>query len=114
MENSVATKEKIAWARTLFAYALETPGGLKIQTLHAFCESLLRRFPLEANVPNHFEHADENISLMLREEALRLLLIEIYDHPKTQLSSALYLLLTIIEESYFKKLIIILINSSKS
>jgi ATP-dependent helicase/nuclease subunit A len=33
-------------ARALFARALETPGGLKIQTIHAFCEKLLRRFPL--------------------------------------------------------------------
>ncbi|HTM78735.1 MAG TPA: UvrD-helicase domain-containing protein, partial [Devosia sp.] len=37
-----------ARARTLFARALETPGGLKIVTIHAFCESVLHRFPLEA------------------------------------------------------------------
>jgi ATP-dependent helicase/nuclease subunit A len=42
-------------ARTLFAHALETPGGLKIQTIHAFCESVLKRFPLEAGVPLGFE-----------------------------------------------------------
>ena len=42
-------------ARQLFAHALDTPGGLKIQTIHAFCESLLHQFPLEANVPGHFE-----------------------------------------------------------
>lgn len=43
-----------AFARTLFARALETPGGLKIQTIHAFCESLLHRFPLEANIAGRF------------------------------------------------------------
>ena len=37
-------------ARKLFARALETPGGLKIQTIHAFCEAILHQFPLEANV----------------------------------------------------------------
>jgi len=42
-------------ARVLFAKALETPGGLKIQTIHAFCERLLRRFPLEAGVSPGFE-----------------------------------------------------------
>ena len=42
-------------ARALFARALETPGGLKIQTIHAFCEQLLRRFPLEAGVAPGFE-----------------------------------------------------------
>lgn len=41
-------------ARRLFAQALETPGGLKIQTIHAFCEKLLRRFPLEAGVSPGF------------------------------------------------------------
>lgn len=41
-------------ARTLFAHALETPGGLRIQTIHAFCESVLHRFPVEAGVPFDF------------------------------------------------------------
>jgi ATP-dependent helicase/nuclease subunit A len=42
-------------ARALFARALETPGGLKIQTLHGFCSELLRRFPLEAGVSPGFQ-----------------------------------------------------------
>ncbi|WP_337659863.1 double-strand break repair helicase AddA [Anderseniella sp. Alg231-50] len=37
-------------ARRLFTRALETPGGLKVQTIHAFCERLLQRFPIEAGV----------------------------------------------------------------
>ncbi|MEM7212390.1 MAG: double-strand break repair helicase AddA [Pseudomonadota bacterium] len=55
VENAVA----LARARRLFARALETPGGLKIQTIHAFCDSLLRRFPLEAGISPRFEVADE-------------------------------------------------------
>ncbi|MFT3728276.1 MAG: double-strand break repair helicase AddA [Terricaulis sp.] len=47
-------------ARALFAQALETPGGLRIQTIHAFCERLLARFPLEAGVPPGFDIADES------------------------------------------------------
>ncbi len=46
-------------ARRLFTRTLETPGGLKIQTIHAFCERLLHLFPFEANVPARFEVADE-------------------------------------------------------
>ncbi|MDX2275864.1 MAG: double-strand break repair helicase AddA [Hyphomonadaceae bacterium] len=53
------TREQLAKARALFARALETPGGLKIQTIHAFCERLLARFPLEAGVPPGFDIADE-------------------------------------------------------
>jgi ATP-dependent helicase/nuclease subunit A len=45
----------LARARRLFARALETPGGLKIQTIHAFCEKLLKRFPLEAGVSPGFQ-----------------------------------------------------------
>ena len=46
-------------ARALFAKALETPGGLKIQTIHAFCEKLLRRFPLEAGLSPAFQVLDD-------------------------------------------------------
>ncbi|NCU21473.1 double-strand break repair helicase AddA, partial [Candidatus Falkowbacteria bacterium] len=46
--------DRLAEARRLFAKAIETPGGLKIQTIHSFCAALLRRFPLEAGVSHDF------------------------------------------------------------
>ena len=66
----------ISDARALFARALETPGGLKIQTIHAFCEKLLKRFPLEAGVSPNFrvleDQAARQVSARAREEtALR-------------------------------------------
>jgi ATP-dependent helicase/nuclease subunit A len=51
--------EDIARARQLFARVLDAPGGAKIETIHAFCQSLLRRFPLEAGVPPEFVVVDE-------------------------------------------------------
>lgn len=51
-----------ARARTLFAEVLELPGGLQIQTIHAFCQALLGRFPVEAGLPPHFELMDERSS----------------------------------------------------
>ncbi|WP_082536904.1 MULTISPECIES: double-strand break repair helicase AddA [unclassified Aureimonas] len=63
----------IARARRLFAEALESPGGLKIQTIHAFCEAILHQFPLEANVPGHFAVLDDAESAVLLAEARRLL-----------------------------------------
>ena len=51
--------DRLSDARALFARALETPGGLKIQTIHAFCEKLLRRFPLEAGVSPGFRVMDD-------------------------------------------------------
>ena len=52
-------EEALSRARTLFARALESPGGLKIQTIHAFCEKLLRRFPIEARVSPGFTVMDD-------------------------------------------------------
>ena len=46
-------------ARCLFATVLDAPGGLKILTIHAFCQSLLGRFPLEAGIAPHFEVLDD-------------------------------------------------------
>ena len=54
LENRRFEAADLSKARSLFAQALETPGGLKIQTIHAFCEKLLRRFPLEAGVSPGF------------------------------------------------------------
>ena len=56
-------------ARALFASALETPGGLKIQTIHAFCEKLLRRFPLEAGVSPGFRVMDDSASAAVADAA---------------------------------------------
>ena len=54
-----AGAERLRMARRLFARAVETPGGLKIETLHALCERLLHMFPFEANVPARFVVLDE-------------------------------------------------------
>ena len=53
------TRERLTFARRLFARTVETPGGLKIQTIHAFCEKLLHLFPFEANIAARFEVIDD-------------------------------------------------------
>ena len=63
--------DKLRRARRLFAEALETPGGLKIQTIHAFCEAILHQFPLEANIAGHFEMLDQQMEQSLMAEARR-------------------------------------------
>ncbi len=52
-------KYQLDFARKLFARAVETPGGLKIQTLHAFCERVLHVAPFEANVAAGFSVVEE-------------------------------------------------------
>ncbi|WP_224824260.1 double-strand break repair helicase AddA [Cognatishimia sp. MH4019] len=62
--------EMLRKARVLFARAIETPGGLKIQTIHSFCAALLRRFPLEAGVSPQFKEMDDRAAKLLRDDIL--------------------------------------------
>jgi ATP-dependent helicase/nuclease subunit A len=68
---------ELIFARQLFARTIESPGGLKIQTLHAFAERLLRLLPFEANVPAHFNVLDESDSKRLLLEARDAALVEL-------------------------------------
>lgn len=52
-------ENQITQARRLFAILLDTPGGIKIQTIHSFCQEILKRFPLEAGVSPYFEVMDD-------------------------------------------------------
>jgi ATP-dependent helicase/nuclease subunit A len=56
-------------ARRLFARVLDTPGGMKIQTVHAFCQSVLQRFPLEAGVSPNFNVLDDRDAKVLLTDA---------------------------------------------
>ncbi len=60
----------LARARRLFALAIETPGGLRIQTIHSFCATLLRRFPLEAGVSPQFQELDDRTARLLRQDSV--------------------------------------------
>ncbi|HHZ08499.1 MAG TPA: double-strand break repair helicase AddA [Rhizobiales bacterium] len=71
IEGRAPDRSTLARARRLFAEALETPGGLKVQTIHAFCEAVLHQFPLEANIAGHFELLDGRMEAALFAEARR-------------------------------------------
>ncbi|MBV1706891.1 MAG: double-strand break repair helicase AddA [Hyphomicrobiales bacterium] len=60
-----APAQSLVQARRLFARAIETPGGLKLQTIHAFCERILHLFPFESNTPAGFRVMDDNESAVL-------------------------------------------------
>ncbi len=59
---------RLSLARQLFARAIETPGGLRIQTIHSFCATLLRRFPLEAGIAPAFTELEDRAARLLRAE----------------------------------------------
>ncbi|GJL91454.1 double-strand break repair helicase AddA [Hyphococcus sp.] len=75
--------DELAKARRLFARALETPGGLKIQTIHSFCESVLRRFPIEAGAPPGFSVIEDAQAFALKSAALDALAASARNDPAT-------------------------------
>lgn len=99
LEKKPINAQKLTYARQLFARALETPGGLKIQTIHAFCEALLHQFMLEANIAGHFELLDDIRRKKLLEEARRQLL----EHKDAH--AALKQLLKVISEHTLNQLL---------
>jgi ATP-dependent helicase/nuclease subunit A len=88
IDGSRPGPKRLAQARRLFARALETPGGLKIQTIHAFCEAILHQFPLEANIAGHFELMDDLMQVALVGEARRQLLQAARLDHNTELAAA--------------------------
>ncbi len=80
---------EIARARQLFALTLEVPGGAKIATIHAFCQSLLRRFPLEAGVPPEFAVSDERGAAEALVEAAEAVIIAAREGAEPGLAEAL-------------------------
>ena len=91
--------DELERARRLFARVLDAPGGLKIQTIHAFCESLLARFPLEAGLPPHFSVIDERTSTELLDEARNRVLVRARTDAK--LADSLHHLTSHVSEDRF-------------
>src|ERR1700704_1027798 len=76
-------------ARELFASALETPGGLKVQTIHALCTRLLQQFPFEANVPARFAVLDDRDQTEMMERASLAVILEAARAPDSAIGRSL-------------------------
>nr|WP_196504939.1 double-strand break repair helicase AddA [Aestuariivirga litoralis] len=98
-------KAVLSRARILFTEALETPGGLKIQTIHAFCERLLHLFPVEAGIAPGFRVMDQRDSDEMQENATREVLQLAESGTEPQLSAAFIHLADRLGEGQFAELI---------
>jgi len=83
-------------ARRLFALAIETPGGLKIQTIHSLCAALLRQFPIESHVAPQFVEIDEATTKELRRT--------VTEQIASEEPSLIQGLMTIIDETHLDQL----------
>jgi len=94
-----------ARARRLFALALETPGGLKVQTIHAFCTRLLHQFPFEANVAARFAVLDDAAEAQLLNETSLGVLLDAALAPNAPLGRALATAIAVAADRTFKEVV---------
>jgi len=92
-------------ARRLFARALEAKGGLKIHTIHGFCERLLQRFPLEAQVTPHFKVLEERAQADMRRQAFDATIARAAEQRDSTLGNALAKVITLTSEEYFRQVV---------
>ena len=83
---------ELSSARQLFAKALETPEGLKVQTIHAFCERILARFPIEAGILPGYDPLDERETKALQAAVRDDIYAEAMADPDGGLNQAVQLL----------------------
>jgi ATP-dependent helicase/nuclease subunit A len=92
-------------ARRLFAKALDTPGGLKVQTIHAFCTRLLHQFPFEAGVAARFEVLEERTQSELIDRLRMAVLLEAAAQPDSALGRALSTAITMAADQTFAEVV---------
>jgi ATP-dependent helicase/nuclease subunit A len=92
-------------ARELFACALETPGGLKVQTIHALCTRLLQQFPFEANVPARFAVLDDRDQNAMMERANLAVLLDASRDPDSATGRALRVAMASAADVTFKDVV---------
>jgi ATP-dependent helicase/nuclease subunit A len=103
--NVAVTPARRALARRLFARALETPGGLKVQTIHAFCTQLLHQFPFEANVAARFSVLDDAEHSQLLERLTLAVLLDGAAAPDSPLAKALGTAMTAAADQTFRDVV---------
>jgi len=91
-----------ARARRLFASALETPGGLKVQTIHGFCTRVLQQFPFEANVAARFRVLDDAEQRQMLEQIRRNVLLTAANNPESEAGRALAAIIPIVGDQTFQ------------
>ncbi len=105
LSGCAADAETLRLARRLFARTLEAKGGLKIHTIHGFCERLLQRFPLEAGVTPHFSVLDEREQKNMLRAAFDTTLARAADDSEGPLGKALATVMAFTSGDYVRQVV---------
>ncbi|MGQ0527966.1 MAG: double-strand break repair helicase AddA [Alphaproteobacteria bacterium] len=100
-----AQAEELTAARRLFAQIVDTPGGLKIMTIHSFCQSVLGRFPLEAGIAPNMTVLEEGEADRLLRAALEDALRDIQTDKAGPLAGALARIAGVLGEDRFEDML---------
>ena len=101
LEGEAPSRRRREQARRLFAQALDTPGGLKVQTIHAFCTRLLHQFPFEADVAARFTVLEERAENDLLARLRLSVLLDAAAAPESPLGRALSTAITVATDRTF-------------
>jgi ATP-dependent helicase/nuclease subunit A len=105
LQNREPTSKDLDKARQLFAEVADTPGGIKILTIHSFCQSVLSRFPLEAGIPPYFRPLEDIDAAALLEQARDNILKKAEENKNSELARALDRVARAVNEEQFFELI---------
>lgn len=94
-----------ARARRLFAEFLDAPAGMRIQTIHALAQDMIRRFPIESGIPPYFEVMDDQTASDLLRDARAQVLRDVQKNPNTPLAQAVRMVTPEVAEDDFVNLI---------
>lgn len=103
LQNRAPRAEQLIEAQRLFARTLSCPGGMRIRTIHAFGQEILRRFPIEAGLPPHFAVIEEIEARALQEEMQADVLRTASEAPDSDMGRALRLLVRDLGERGFEE-----------
>ena len=96
-------------ARSLFAEILDNDDGPRVETVHSFCQSILRRFPIEAGVAPHVQLAEDDEQNRLKAVARA----NVLGNPTPELGAAILLIAETIGEARIEEIVNDLLNRSE-
>lgn len=105
LQGKKPAAETMRHARQLFAEFLDAPDDLRIQTIHSFAQSTLRRFPIESGIPPYFDVMDDQTAAEILRESQLDILRQIQNEPDTALAKAVRMITPETSEDDFAALI---------
>ena len=103
LQGPRARAKEMMRARRLFAETLACPGGMRIRTLHAFGQEILRRFPIESGLPPHFAVIEEDDASALQDDVLTGFCAKLARNPDHRLRSLVAILIDGLGEKAFRE-----------